>query len=156
EAKANREELLSDCKAQPDSLETIQRTLDATKSSLGVSPNCNWISGYYQRCNRLAALHTMNTHNAPARLIYIYFYGDEGGDEGGWQRNCPRSAKDWENAIDEQERHVGLPSGHDLEDRIHKLFVNVCCPKLLEEHGEVFYYTENGQKKDAELWQEIL
>ncbi|HSA67651.1 MAG TPA: hypothetical protein VLE24_08315 [Methyloceanibacter sp.] len=128
EAKANIEELGSACQAtDPNSLSLIEKTIAATKVALGVPNAHNWMSGYYQHCNRLAALHILNTNQSPARLAYIYFCGDHGGVENGRTRTCPASVSGWKDSLRKQEEHVGLPPGHPLENRMHKLFVDTRC-----------------------------
>ena len=128
EAKANLEELGSVCQAtNPDSLRRIEATVAATKGALGVPSSRDWLRGYYQYCNRLAALHILNANGSPARLAYIYFCGDHSGSENGRTRTCPASVPEWEDALRKQEAHVGLPSGHPLESRMHKLFIDTRC-----------------------------
>ena len=153
EAKANFEELSSSCQAQQESLTQIRQALDATKEALGVPIDLDWTNGFYQFCNRLTALHVMNSNDTPAGLLYVYFYGDKGGSDDGWTRICPTSAAAWGEAPDRQSAHVGLPSGHILEGRVHKLFVDVrCSGDEREPSGEpVPYYVEDGLKKDARL-----
>jgi hypothetical protein len=124
EAKANMEELRSECGAEDKaSVELIARTLNATKLALGVPEACDWTRPYYQLCNRLAALQFLNRAGSPARLLYIYFCGDAG-DE---RRTCPKSEEAWRSELDKQNRHVGLATNHPLHDRIHKLFIDVEC-----------------------------
>lgn len=123
EAKANLEELESNCGAKSArSLATIERAFDETKRALGVPENRDWLHGYYQFCNRLAVLHFLNKHDIPARLLYIYFLGDRGDP----RRTCPYDEEGWQEALRAQEEHVGLPQGHKLEARMHKLFLPIC------------------------------
>ena len=122
EAKANLEELKSTCQAgNKDSLQKITAALDATKTALGVPADTNWMSPYYQYCNRIAALHFLNTHGVGARLLFIYFCGDKGGA----RRTCPADSEGWKAALNEQAKHVGLPSGHYLDGKIRNLFLPV-------------------------------
>ena len=76
---------------------------------------------YYQFCRQIAALYFLNEHNVPARLLYIYFVGDHSAEG----RSCPSSEADWQESLQAQDEHVGLPQGHKLEGRIHKLFLSV-------------------------------
>jgi hypothetical protein len=120
EAKANTQELESTCAAKdPRSRLLIEQTLTATKTALGVPDNHNWLSPYYQYCNRIAALHCMNNSGTPARLMFLYFSGDHG-DNG---RTCPENYGAWEQALEIQKVHVGLATDHPLHHRIHKLIV---------------------------------
>jgi hypothetical protein len=131
EAKANVEELRSSCKASPvGGRPLIEACLARTRQRLGVSAGGEWLSGYYQFCNRLAVLDLLNEHGAPAHLLNIYFVGDRG-DAG---RSCPQDPIAWESALRQMEEHVGLPREHPLAARVHKLFLPVC---------------DGGAKKDA-------
>jgi hypothetical protein len=124
EAKANVQELRSSCGAKDKmSLKRIQRTLDNTRTALGVPESCDWTKRYYQYCNRLAALHFVNVNGSAARLLFIYFYGDIG-DE---RRTCPASVSDWTKALADMDAYVTLRADHSLQDRIHKLFIDVRC-----------------------------
>jgi hypothetical protein len=124
EAKANQQEIRSSCKAEdPKSLKLIRDTLNLTKQALGAPESSDWLTPYYQLCNRLAVLHTMNTAGEPAHLLYIYFYGDVSDAS----RDCPPAASDWDSALDNQNEHIGLSNEHPLKDRVHKLFLDVQC-----------------------------
>jgi hypothetical protein len=123
EAKANFQELLSDCQAaDPASVQRISQTLNATKLALGVAQTCDWTRPYYQFCNRLAALQVLNRAGSAARLLYVYFCGDVGDQ----RRTCPANEEGWRSELGRQDRHVGL-TNHPLLDRIHKLFIDVQC-----------------------------
>jgi hypothetical protein len=124
EAKANVEELLSECKAEdPKSVELIRKTLTATKLALGTPETCDWMRPYYQFCNRLSALHVLNRAGTPGRLLYIYFCGDIGDQ----RRTCPASEEDWHEELAKQDRHVGFLPGPHLDGRVHKVFIDVRC-----------------------------
>lgn len=120
EAKAHVEELESDCGAE-SGLAQIQRALDDTKAALGVPPERDWLRRYYQYANRVTALHFLAQHGLPARLLFVYFLGDSFAG-----RVCPVDESGWQAALDAQAKHIGLPRGHQLEDRIHRLFLSVC------------------------------
>ena len=84
-------------------------------------PERDWLSGYYQFCNRVAVLHFLNSHDVPA-LLLVYFTGDtfrEG------SADCPADEEGWQEALAKQAEHVGLPDQHPLSDRTHKLFLPV-------------------------------
>lgn len=119
EAKAHCGEIGSSCGAKPEGgLAQIRTALDATKTALGVEAERDWLRGYYQFCNRLAVLHFLGTQGVAAHLLMIYFTGDVNGD-----RACPKDAAGWQAAIAAQDAHVGLPQGHSLEARVHKVFL---------------------------------
>jgi hypothetical protein len=123
EAKANIQELTSNCRAEDPSRKLIERTLDATKVALRARGNCDWTKRYYQYCNRLAALHFINSNGSPARLLFVYFYGDIEGK----RRTCPASEAKWARALADLDAHVALPADHDMYKRIHKVFIDVQC-----------------------------
>jgi hypothetical protein len=122
EAKANVEELRSSCQAKEEGgRPLIAKTFAETKADLGVPDDRDWLSGYYQFCNRLAVLNFLRRNGIHARLLFIYFTGDRSGPG----RTCPPDAAGWEQALGAQQQHIGLPTGHPLEGRIHRLFVPV-------------------------------
>jgi hypothetical protein len=122
EAKANVQELKSSCKAKEEGgRPLIARTLAAVKSKLGVAEDRDWLNGYYQYCNRIAVLEILNRHEAPARLLFIYFVGDKGDAT----RTCPTDAAEWQSSLDAQNAHVGLATHHPLSNRVHELFLDV-------------------------------
>lgn len=122
EAKGNMEELGSTCQAkETGGRPLITRTMAETKADLGVHVDRDWMSGYYQVCNRIAALNYLRKKGVGARLLFIYFTGDRSGP----RRTCPMTATDWDAALAAQDRHVGLPAEHPLSGRIHKMFLDV-------------------------------
>lgn len=122
EAKAHLHETRSSCTAKPHGgLEDIKSALGVVKQALGAAGACDWLNGYYQFCNRVALLHFLQTQEISARLLFIYFTGDEGDT----RRCCPQDSAGWSAELRRLEEHVGLPPGHALADRIHKLFVPV-------------------------------
>ncbi|TWA85150.1 hypothetical protein FBZ83_104422 [Azospirillum brasilense] len=122
EAKANLEDLRSSCRASPQGgRPMIERALDRVKRELGVPHDRDWLTGHYQLCNRVAVFHALMEHGVAARLLFIHFVSDRGGPG----RTCPGSAAEWAEALAAQDAHVGLPAGHPLDDRIHRLFLEV-------------------------------
>ena len=122
EAKANLEELRSACQARSkESLLKINAAFDATKAALGVPAEANWMSPYYQYCNRIAALHFLASHGVDARLLFIYFCGDKGDA----RRTCPADRQGWEVLLKDLQQHAGISARHYLADKIHTLFLPV-------------------------------
>jgi hypothetical protein len=120
EAKAHTDELVQSCKARGRGRKQITDALAAAKSSLRVPAEADWLTTYYQFCNRVAALYFLTELNVPARLLFVYFYGD---DYPG--KDCPQRPEDWHERLSSLEHYVGLPADHPLASRIHKVFVPV-------------------------------
>jgi len=131
EAKGHVKELKNDCKAEehgglPKIMAAFEETIMAMRSDKAVD---NWLSPYYQYANRLAALHFLLQHSIPARLVFIYFLGDQwpnGTDSKGRAVNCPKTQQEWERLLkDEVDSHLGIKQKSELEQRVHRLFLNV-------------------------------
>ena len=123
EAKAYVGELESTCGATDfDSIQKIDRALDKAKGFLGADPKSDWKQGYYQTANRVATLYFLTKEGIAARLVFLYFLGDE--FKG---KQCPKTEEEWNPAINAQWEHLGTTSTA-LPDRIHKLFLPVVEP----------------------------
>lgn len=122
EAKANIEEIIpKGTNAGEASRRTISRSLDETKAALGIDAEKNWIDGYYQYANRLATLHFLNKNQRPARLLFLYFCGDQNPDA-----TCPNTAEEWNAKLKDVERQLGMDTmTGPLQRRVHKLFLSV-------------------------------
>jgi hypothetical protein len=122
EAKAHIGEIKSDCGAEKDSsIDKIENAFKEVKTALHVQADRDWMKKYYQFTNRIATLYFLNKHNIAARLIFVYFNGDIIGES----RVSPKTEDGWKDALHEQSEWVGLPEGHALEDRIHKVFLPI-------------------------------
>jgi hypothetical protein len=133
EAKGHVEEIRSDCNAKergglPKIRDAFAETIKACCSDKTVD---DWLSPYYQYANRLAALHFLLKHNVPARLIFIYFLGDQwpnGKNSKGQPVTCPGDKQEWETALDDIHIHLGLTGSSPLEQRVHPLFLHLSGP----------------------------
>jgi len=101
EAKAHAHELESHCQALPESRNVIADALNRTKKSLGVSPEADWLTGYYQYANRLAHLQFLRNKGVDAWLIFLYFTSAD-------DVNGPASAEEWRSYQQSLYRHLGL------------------------------------------------
>jgi hypothetical protein len=126
EAKAHLGELKSRCGASnQNSIDKINAALSQTIGSFCDSPAPleNWLSPYYQYANRLAMLHFLTKvcrPPIPARLLFIYFLGDQ--HDGAI---CPQTKAEWENATKEMEDHLGIDPHSQLYQRVHHLCLTV-------------------------------
>ena len=80
-----------------------------------------WLTGYYQHANRLATLHFLARQGIAARLIFLYFCGDQHPDG----KVCPATEAEWKPTLDMVEAGLGLQGRSELEQRVHKIFVGV-------------------------------
>lgn len=126
EAKAHAGEVRSDCgAASPKSLARIEAAFADAGPSFGVADSSSWSRGHYQLANRLTLLHMMNTHGAAARLVFLYFCGDDATRYGG-KVECPPDAAGWRTTLDAMHQHVGWAPGQGtLGARIHEVFIPV-------------------------------
>ena len=148
EAKAHTEELRSSCSAKKAKKEAgsdeIRDGLKATKAgglekitdALKATTNANgftadvgdWLSPYYQYANRLAHLHFLVENGIPARLVFIYFWGDNWGVKklsNGKPPNCPKEAQQWDAYLKDVHERLGMNGHSKLEQRVHSLFLSV-------------------------------
>ncbi|NIM68642.1 MAG: hypothetical protein GTO55_11025 [Armatimonadetes bacterium] len=121
EAKAHIGELHSECKAKdPASKEQIRKALAEAKGAFGVCPSANWLSPYYQYCNRLAVLHFLAKHDIAARLLFIYFTGDSNPSA-----DCPRDKAGWQAALQELYSEIGLTNESPLKRQVHSILLSI-------------------------------
>jgi len=129
EAKAHIEELQSSCSASENGgLDMIRKALEETIKANGFSANVeDWLSPYYQYANRLAHLNFFLQHDIPARLVFIYFLGDDWGGQTlrGKPPICPADAHGWEASLREMHDRLRMSGQSTLEQRIHSLFLSV-------------------------------
>lgn len=134
EAKGHVGEIKSDCKAKDDGgPDLIRKAFDKTiKARSFASSVDKWLKGYYQYANRLATLHFLLKYGVSARLLFIYFLGDqwpEGKNSKGQPVNCPKTRDEWEPALKNMYDHLGLGRSNGLEERVHRLFLHVGGPR---------------------------
>ena len=81
-----------------------------------------WLTGYYQHANRLATLHFLTAQKIPARLIFLYFCGDQHPKPG---VDCPADPAGWKDAIDAIHESLGLGGVSELKSRVHEVFISI-------------------------------
>ena len=122
EAKSHVAELRgagSGAKAQK-SIEKITSSLEKTQEFLKSCLSIDWFSSpYYQYANRLAHLYWFREiKGLPTFLIMLYFLNDD-------EQDGPSEPGEWEAAIREEERWLGIPETHALSDSVVPVFVDV-------------------------------
>lgn len=120
EAKANLKELKSPgSKAGEQSLVLIKQTLDEVKEGLGIGAQFDWTKTYYQYANRVAHLYYLcELNRIKAFLINVYFIGDH-------SVKGPSSVKEWQVAIGQTKKMLGLDHANVLQPYMFDLFIDV-------------------------------
>ena len=126
EAKAHLGEVNSHCEAKSEtSLAKIKLALKRT-TRVFCDPAIkveNWLSPYYQYANRLAVLYFLMREcqpAIPARLLFIYFTGDQRKNG-----NCPKVKEEWQLIIKTMEERLGVNPAMELSRRVHHLYLPV-------------------------------
>jgi hypothetical protein len=124
EAKAHTAELRCDPKtAGGQSKDAIRQLLHQTRDRIDPANQADWLCDAYQLANRLFTLDHLILHGVPARLLLLYFCGDQSSGGGSI---CPASAEQWAPSIQQMYEQLGLSKGlGPLADRVHKVFVPV-------------------------------
>ncbi len=126
EAKGHIGELKSKCgAANPKSKQRIYSALEKARQAFGNQsrPIEYWLEPYYQYANRLAVLHFLMKECVPsvdARLLFIYFYGEDRKD-----LVCPKDEQGWLPSIQEMKDRLGFDRSCELAERVHDLFLPV-------------------------------
>ena len=125
EAKSNIGEINSFCKAKGHGREIIKLALQQTQRAFQAehTPLEQWLERYYQYCNRLAMLHFLTnvcSPSIPARLVFIYFTGDNTPNA-----VCPQKEEEWYNVLAALYDHIGINLSSMLMSRVHTLYIPV-------------------------------
>lgn len=120
EAKANRPELCSSPCGAKGGRRQISKAMGKVKEFLNVHRRFSWLGTYYQYANRLACLYFLTqVAGVPARLVFLYFYGDSFGDG----TPCPGSEAEWRAPIDACHLTLGLAERHLLSNSVAEVFL---------------------------------
>jgi hypothetical protein len=127
EAKANKEELKSDCKAKAGTQNEnkIRNAFLDTQQAFGIkNANC-WLKEYYQLANRLAFINFLHSQNIKASLLNIYFI------KGYVKRDLHTkelledksvSKNDWDKIIKDEYDYLGI--NNEAKKYISEIFVD--------------------------------
>ena len=138
EAKAHTQELKSGgCGAQGESRRMIRNRLGETfmwvagihqiqwQPEEGIADDVERLLGqYYQYANRLAVLRFLRMHKVRARLLFVYFCGDQSTDPGAV---CPADEAGWQPFLTSMNEELLIQDGlgEEATPLVHKLFINV-------------------------------
>jgi hypothetical protein len=107
--------------AKNGGLAKIREALDSTIKAHGFTANVeDWLSPYYQFANRLAHLDFLLKHNIRARLILLYFCGDDWGGKAlidGRPPKCPKEAQGWDGYLRDMHQRLGM---HGSRRQLHQ------------------------------------
>lgn len=119
EAKANIPEVVtSKSDAGEISKKLIIKSLEETKSYLGIKNDIDWSGKFYQYTNRLAHLYFLRVIcKKPAYLINIYFLNDK-------SVNGPETEREWRAALQVMYSYFGI-SRHKLNKYMTNIFIDV-------------------------------
>lgn len=122
EAKSHTAEIISHCTAKGAGREQIAGSLQQAKSAYGAEPGCDWLSPYYQMCNRLAVLAYLHRQEVRAHLLFIYFTGEETFPSG---RHviCPKNEGEWVQALRPMYQHIGWNGEAPLAAYVHEMYL---------------------------------
>jgi hypothetical protein len=125
EAKAYGGELKSTCSAGAASREIIKQALAQTRDFYHITAGAveDWLTPYYQYCNRLAVLHflwNICQPAVPAHLVFIYFYGDTV-----INTQSPQQAAAWQPILDNMYAAIGLDKQNKIRAHVHNIFLPV-------------------------------
>ena len=125
EAKSNIGELNSFCKAEKRGREIIELALRQTQKAFNAEhvPIEQWLGPYYQYCNRLAMLYFLANvclPSIPARLVFIYFIGDNTPNA-----VCPQKEEDWLDLLATLYEYIKIDLSSVLMSRVHTLCIPV-------------------------------
>ena len=128
EAKGNLREIETACGAKEHGgLPKIRQAFERTQLAMGIPPSVDsWLAPYYQYANRLAALSFLLEQGISARLLFVYFLGDNTSFV-----SCPRTTSAWSERLDLVRTHLGLTGKSKLEGHVHHLFLPVCEPIVI-------------------------
>jgi hypothetical protein len=120
EAKAHVLEMASTSRAGPRSRQKIESAFGEVCRGWRLRSSDAWFDTYYQYANRLAHAYFLNELNAtPTFLVFLHFIGAP-------QMGGPRTRAEWETAIDEVQRALGVENR--LPPYILDAFVDVSGP----------------------------
>lgn len=123
EAKAHVDEAISSCQACENSRALIRESLESVKSYVGARPSADWMENFYQYGNRLAHLFLLRHLNGiPAFLVNLYFLNAV--EMTSPSTIVPKTVEEWEDAIANQERILGIPPKHALSQHMVRAFVD--------------------------------
>ncbi len=128
EAKAHLGELETHYTGSDKSLEMIRRAMESTAKTVthGGVPTDAWLNTYYQYANRMAILNFLcqvNKTVVPARLIFIYFYGES--NEAMPDRKCPQTKAEWQAHLATVHSALDINFQAPLMQRVHEIFIPV-------------------------------
>jgi hypothetical protein len=116
EAKAHKNEVLSDCKASKSSKEMILRSMTQVQNDKNIKTKNDWLKKYYQKANRLLFIHFLEKNDIKSSLLYIYFVN-------GYLDKGIKSKADWKEVIKEEDKYLGIQNNKWVKGKVHNIFI---------------------------------
>ena len=120
EAKAHKNEIISDCKASKSSKEIIIASMQQVQLDKGIKTQNDWLIKYYQKANRLLFLHFLEKININTTLLYIYFTN-------GYLDKGIKSKAEWKAIIEDEDYYLGIANNKWVEEKVKNVFIE-CKP----------------------------
>jgi hypothetical protein len=122
EAKANLQELESDCEATSlSSKDKIAKALESTQKRFQINTQNSWFDKYYQLANRLAFINFMLDNGIECSLLNIYFINGWKDDAEQSQQNV-QTVDEWQNKINDEYSYLGI--NNNAQKYISQIFVD--------------------------------
>ena len=127
EAKAHLDEMESPWHAKNAESQAMIRSAMAETAKVvthGGVPTDAWLNKFYQYANRLAVLNFLDqtcSPPIPARLIFIYFYGDLMPNH----EKCPQTQDEWEDHLHAVHSDMDIDPQSPLMQRVHNVYLAV-------------------------------
>jgi hypothetical protein len=122
EAKAKKDEILSNSTATEPSKKFISDRFNEIKLSYGITSMADWNYKYYQKANRILFLEYLHANNIKAKLLFVYFLN-------GYKKNGTQlgvtSKSEWIELIKNQDTYLGIANNEKIKSKMFDLILDV-------------------------------
>lgn len=122
EAKAHKDEILSNTTASKESKQFIGERFKEIKLKNGITSKEDWNYKYYQKANRILFLEYLQANNIKAKLLFVYFLN--GYKKNGIQLGVT-SKSEWIELIKQQDTYLGIADNEKLKSNIIDLILDI-------------------------------
>jgi hypothetical protein len=122
EAKAHKDEILSNSTASQPSKQFISERFKDIKLKYGITSTEDWNDKYYQKANRILFLEYLEANKIKAKLLFVYFLN-------GYKKNGAQigvtSKSEWISLIKRQDTYLGIAADEKLKSKIVDLILDI-------------------------------